>query len=92
MPRPCSDLYFIATEEPIFYTLPDGREITIPRTIFAQCGEILFNPSAVGISPSGALPNLVKQTLEQTPEEFQSILIANVLLCGGTVSALKFKP
>lgn len=67
------------------HVLPDGREISIPSEPLGRCGEIFFNPALIGLSAGLALPNLIKQAVQATNEEARPILVANILLCGGTV-------
>jgi actin-related protein 6 len=47
------------------------------------CPELLFNPSDVGLDQCG-IPEAVQQCVNLMPEEVRSMLLANIVLTGGT--------
>lgn len=52
--------------------------------------ELLFNPSDVGLNQTG-IPDAVMKSINSMPEDVQSMLLANIVLVGGTANLPGFK-
>ncbi|XP_029453327.1 actin-like [Rhinatrema bivittatum] len=64
------------------FTLPDGHVISIGSERF-RCPEILFNPTALGLSDVGIHVQAMTSVQKCEPEQ-QAKLLANVVVCGGS--------
>lgn len=68
--------------EPVSYTLPDGREVTLADERW-RCPEALFNPSLVGLESVGC-GGMVWDSISRCDIDVRKTLLSNVVLSGGS--------
>uniref|UniRef100_A0A0C9S232 Actin-related protein 7 n=1 Tax=Wollemia nobilis TaxID=56998 RepID=A0A0C9S232_9CONI len=70
------------------HTLPDGQVISIGKERYTV-GEVLFQPSILGIEEYGIVEQLIR-CASYVPFENQRQLLENTVLCGGTATISGF--
>lgn len=65
------------------YELPDGEVLTLAKERF-ECTEILFNAEITGREQNDSIQNLVWDAISRCGEDHEELLLANVVLAGGT--------
>jgi len=64
------------------YTLPDGQIVTVGNQRF-RCGEVLFNPSMIGLEQEG-VDSLTYETIQKCEIDIRKDMYSNIVLSGGT--------
>eukprot|EP01083_Nonionella_stella_P012026 34145_1 len=83
-------LCFVETDDDgakgsVSYTLPDGKQIEIERTILSQCANSMFEPALIGMEEELSLPQMIHYTIQaRTVNMWHKIeLSENMVLSGG---------
>jgi centractin len=67
------------------YLLPDGNQILISQALQEEVGELLFQPSKIGLEYPG-VHELIQQSIQACDVDLRKHLFQNVILAGGTTT------
>lgn len=81
--------YLLSPDDPILSQKEDSQILSLTNERFTV-PELLFNPSDVGLDQAG-IPETVMRSINSMPADVRSMLLANVVLVGGTAKLPGFK-
>jgi len=70
-------------DEPVIFSLPDGKKIQIGRRTRESASEVLFDPSLIGLE-FGGIHECVNEAIGKTGLDTRRELYSTVVLSGGT--------